>query len=193
MFHSEQASQGSIKEDESLCCAKGAKAASKNRRLSAASIALEVAEVEGCQCSDHTPHTATSRFAWLSSQKEASSEAGSQKNLQTVYWRHPDQEHELMEPCPDLMSSNNNNNNKYFIIIFWVLKALYIEGGISSTTTNVQHPPGWCDGSHIAPECPPHTSLLVERRQSDAANLCMGVIRRPWWSDASFYKDILVF
>ncbi len=85
MFHSEQASQGSIKEDESLCCAKGAKAASKNRRLSAASIALEVAEVEGCQCSDHTPHTATSRFAWLSSQKEASSEAGSQKNLQTVY------------------------------------------------------------------------------------------------------------
>ncbi len=32
-----------------------------------------------CQCSDHTPHTATSRFAWPSSQKEASSEAGSQK------------------------------------------------------------------------------------------------------------------
>ncbi len=31
------------------------------------------------QCSDHTPHTATSRFAWASSQKEASSEAGSQK------------------------------------------------------------------------------------------------------------------
>ncbi len=30
-----------------------------------------------CQCSDHTPHTATSRFAWPSSQKEASSEAGS--------------------------------------------------------------------------------------------------------------------
>ncbi len=32
-----------------------------------------------CQCSDHMPHTATSRFAWSSSQKEASSEAGSQK------------------------------------------------------------------------------------------------------------------
>ncbi len=32
-----------------------------------------------CQCSDHTPHTSTSRFAWPSSQKEASSEAGSQK------------------------------------------------------------------------------------------------------------------
>ncbi len=47
-------------------------------------------------------------------------------------------------------------------------------GGISSSTTNVQHPPGWCDGSHIAPERPPHTSLLVERRQSDGANQCMG-------------------
>ncbi len=37
-----------------------------------------------CQCSDHTPHTASSQFAWPSSQKEASSEAGSQKSLQTV-------------------------------------------------------------------------------------------------------------
>ncbi len=38
--------------------------------------------------------------------------------------------------------------------------------GISSSTTSVQHPPGWCDGSHSAPERPPHTSLLVERRQT---------------------------
>ncbi len=53
-----------------------------------------------CQCSDHTPHTATSRFAWPSSQKEASSEAGSQKSLQIVCWRQPGQEHELLEPCP---------------------------------------------------------------------------------------------
>ncbi len=53
-----------------------------------------------CQCSDHTPHTATSRFAWSSSQKEASSKAGSQKSLQTVCWRQPGQEHELLEPCP---------------------------------------------------------------------------------------------
>ncbi len=30
--------------------------------------------------------------------------------------------------------------------------------GISSTTTTVQHPPRWCDGSHSAPERPPHTS-----------------------------------
>ncbi len=53
-----------------------------------------------CQCSDHTSHTATSRFAWPSSQKEASSEAGSRKSLQTVCWRQPGQEHELLEPCP---------------------------------------------------------------------------------------------
>ncbi len=29
--------------------------------------------MSACQCSDQTPHTATSRFAWLSSQKEVSS------------------------------------------------------------------------------------------------------------------------
>ncbi len=39
--------------------------------------------------------------------------------------------------------------------------------GICSFTASVQHPPGWYDGSHIAPERPPHTSSLVERRQSD--------------------------
>ncbi len=90
-----------------------------------------------------------------------------------------------------------------YIMLFWVLKALYIEGGVSSITTNVQHPPGWCDGSRIAPERPQHTSLFVERRQSDEANQCMGMIRRPWWSEAngeiwlgcpySFLKDILGF
>ncbi len=70
-----------------------------------------------------------------------------------------------------------------YIAHLWVLKALYIEGGeLSSSTTNVQHPPG-CDDSHIAPE--PHTSLLVERWQSDEANQWMGIIRRPWWSKAS--------
>ncbi len=49
----------------------------------------------------------------------------------------------------------------------------------------MQHPPGWCDGSHIVAERPPHTSLLVERRESDEANQCMGIIRRPWWSEAT--------
>ncbi len=45
-FHTEQASQRSIKEVESLCCASGSEAGFKNRCMSAASIALEVAEVE---------------------------------------------------------------------------------------------------------------------------------------------------
>ncbi len=40
----------------------------------------------------------------------------------------------------------------------------------------MQHPPGWCDGSHSAPERPPHTSLLVERRESEEVNQCMGII-----------------
>ncbi len=33
-------------------------------------------------------------------------------------------------------------------------------GGLFSTTTSVQHPLGWCDGSHrtTAPVCSPHTS-----------------------------------
>ncbi len=37
-----------------------------------------------CQCSDHTPHSATSRFAWPSSQKEASSEAAGTEELRFV-------------------------------------------------------------------------------------------------------------
>ncbi len=64
-----------------------------------------------------------------------------------------------------------------YIALFWVLKALYTEGGISSTTTICS--------IHIAPERPPHTSLLVKSRQSNEANQCMGMIRRPWWSEAN--------
>ncbi len=93
-------------------------------------------------------------------------------------------------PGPSLLhnpSSNNNNNNLLHLYSAFLdtQSALHSKGAISSSTTNVQHPPGWCDGSHSAPERPPHTSLLVERRQSDEANQCMGMIRRPWWSEAS--------
>ncbi len=37
------------------------------------------------------------------------------------------------------------------------------------------------NAGHFAPERPPHTSLLVERRQSDEANQCqcMGMIGKP--------------
>ncbi len=57
-----------------------------NRCMSAASIAAEVEGVGGsaCQCSDHTPHTASNWSAWLSSQKEASSKDDAQESPQTV-------------------------------------------------------------------------------------------------------------
>ncbi len=80
---------------------------------------------------------------------------------------------------------NNNNMLHLNSAFLGTQRALHSKGGISSFTTNVQHPPGWCDGSHIAPEHPPHTSLLVERRLSDEANQCVGMIRRPWWSEAN--------
>ncbi len=81
---------------------------------------------------------------------------------------------------------NNNNNSLHLYSAFLGTQStLHSKGGISSTTPNVQHPPGWDDGSHIVPERPPHTSLLVERRQSDAVNQCMGMIRRPWWLEAN--------
>ncbi len=101
-FHSEQASQRSIKEVESLCCASGAEAGFKKQKHECCQHCFRGCRSgrSACQCSDHTPHTATSRFAWPSSQKEAYSEAGSQKSLQTVCWRLPGQEHELLEPCP---------------------------------------------------------------------------------------------
>ncbi len=62
------------------------KLASKNRRMSCCQHCFRGSRSgrSACQCSDHMPHTATSWFAWPSSQKEASSEAGSQKSLQIV-------------------------------------------------------------------------------------------------------------
>ncbi len=82
-------------------------------------------------------------------------------------------------------SFKNNNLLHLYSAFLGTQSTLHSKGGISSSTTSVQHPPGWCDGSHIAPERPPHTSLLVERRQSDEANQCMEMIRMSWWSEAS--------
>ncbi len=50
--------------------------------MSAASIAAEVEGVGGsaCQCSDHTPPTASNWSAWLSPQKEASSKDDAQES-----------------------------------------------------------------------------------------------------------------
>ncbi len=43
-----------------------------------------------CQCSEHTPHTATNWSAWLLSQKEASSKNDAQESPKTVCWRQAD-------------------------------------------------------------------------------------------------------
>ncbi len=59
-----------------------------------------------------------------------------------------------------------------FIVYCHTPKALYNHvGGHSSTTTSVQHPLGWCDGSHrtTAPVRSPHTSYRW-RGERDRAN-----------------------
>ncbi len=59
-------------------------------------------------------------------------------------------------------------------------------GGLSSTTTSVQHPLGWCDGSHrtTAPVRSPHTATGGEEREIEPIKW-MGIIRRPWLTRAS--------
>ncbi len=64
---------------------------------------------------------------------------------------------------------NNNNLLHLYSAFLGTQSALHRRGGISSNTTNVQHPPERCDGSHSAPEHPPppphthtHTSLQAE-------------------------------
>ncbi len=102
-----------------------------------------------------------------------------------------------------------------YIALFWVLKALYIEiegeGGGGGGLLNHHQCAASTWMMRRQPYCtrtpPTHTSLLVERRQSDEANQCMGMIRRPWlvrgqWGNLaripglhpySFSKDILGF
>ncbi len=60
-------------------------------------------------------------------------------------------------------------------------------GGLSSTTTSVQHPLGWCDGCHrtTAPVCSPHTSYRWRGERVIEPIKWMGIIRRPWLTRAS--------
>ncbi len=90
------------------------------------------------------------------------------------------------------LCNNNNNLLHLYSAFLGTQSALHRRGGGGGDLLNhhqcacgLDDAPGWCDGSNIAPECPPHTSLLAERRQSDEANQCMGMIRRPWWSEAN--------
>ncbi len=69
------------KEVESLCCVSGAEAGFKKQTHKCCQHCFRGRRSgrSAWQCSDHTSHTATSQFAWPLFQKEASSEAGSQK------------------------------------------------------------------------------------------------------------------
>ncbi len=60
-------------------------------------------------------------------------------------------------------------------------------GGVSSTTTSVQHPLGWCDGSHrtTAPVRSSHTSYRWRGEREIEPIKWMGIIRRPWLTRAS--------
>ncbi len=81
-------------------------------------------------------------------------------------------------------------------------------GGLSSTTTSVQHPLGWCDGCHrtkVPVRSPhtsyrwrgervmepikcmrsPHTSYRWRGERVIEPIKCMGIIRRPWFTGGS--------
>ncbi len=59
-------------------------------------------------------------------------------------------------------------------------------GGVSSTTTSVQHPLGWCDGCHrTTPVCSPHTSYRWREERVIEPIKWMGIIRKPWLIRAS--------
>ncbi len=79
------------------------KLASKNRRMRAASIALdEVAEVEGQLVSAQTIRHTLQQVGLHGHQprRKPLLKLAHKKSLQTVCWRQPGQEHDLQEPCP---------------------------------------------------------------------------------------------
>ncbi len=78
------------------------KLASKNGRMSAASIALEVAEVEGQLVSAQTIRRTLKQVGLHGRRPRRKHflKLAHKKSLQTVNWRQPGQEHELLEPCP---------------------------------------------------------------------------------------------
>ncbi len=79
------------------------------------------------------------------------------------------------------------------IALYWVL--LYTQsalqscggGGLSSTTTSVQHPLGWCDVCHrtTVPVLSPHTSYRWRGERVIEPIKWMGIFRRPWLTRAS--------
>ncbi len=75
-----------------------------------------------------------------------------------------------------------------FCVLLYTQSALQsCGGGLSSTTTSVQHPLGWCDGCHrtTAPVRSPHTSYRWRGERVIETIKWMGIIRRPWLTRAS--------
>ncbi len=80
-----------------------------------------------------------------------------------------------------------------FIVYCCTPKALYNHvGGLSSTTTSVQHPLGWCDGSHrtTAPVRSPHTRYRWREERVIEPIKWMGIIRRRWLTRASHLSKV---
>ncbi len=86
-------------------------------------------------------------------------------------------------------------NNEWMRHLYSVLLCIVVHpkrftiiwGGLFSTTTSVQHPLGWCDGSHstTAPVRSPHTSYRWRGERVIEPIKWMGIIRRPWLTRAS--------
>ncbi len=85
-----------------VLCVSGRSWLQKNRRMSAASIALEVAEVEGQLVSAQTIlHTLQHvSLHGRRPRRKPLLKLAHKKACKTVCWRQPGQEHELLEPCP---------------------------------------------------------------------------------------------
>ncbi len=75
----------------------------------------------------------------------------------------------------------------FFKIIQCDFLGLFFRFCLSSTTTSVQHPLGWCDGCHrtTAPVCSPHTSYRWRGERVIEPIKWMGIIRTPWLTRAS--------
>ncbi len=80
---------------------------SKNRRMSAASIALEVAEVEGQLVSAQTIRHTLQQVGLhgCHPRRKPLMKLAHKKSLQTVCWRQTWQEHELLSLCSDELMS----------------------------------------------------------------------------------------
>ncbi len=89
----------------------------------------------------------------------------------------------------------NLNDDEWCIYIAFYCVLLYPQsalqsrrgGGLSSTTTSVQHPLGWCDSCHrtTAPVHSPHTSYRWREERVIEPIKWMGIIRRLWMMRAS--------